>query len=521
MRNLKSISTLALATAISATLMLSGCGKKDKAATPKNAAKAVKNIEKVEVRKVSEAQAAQALSAACLGESGDSAFTWKSRDGEAGTYTFKGLTVEDAGDALSIGSLELVGMHMEGELAAFDKIVFNNISVDDDDVNFSADKIAVMEPSPVLANAFAQTLCGDDDAFEKLSGDISFGGFTMADIKFNADEGTGSIASLIIGHETEKTGMFSLKDMKLNVDADGEKVVLNLGSMDVTGMNMEKYGEFFGEAFKSGFNGTDITQDIADKISGSMNPYDPDYEHISMKDFNMNAAGMSLDFDSYVADMEKKGGKIISTQKMTPMTVKFDENASGDMAEMAEALTEFGYDELIFTMGGTTILDEKADSMTTEDTYFALKDGFTLSFDMEMTGYKDFMTKYNSMQLADNAGANAAMEMLTAMNFSDLTISFKDESILDKSFAFAAKEQGGSVAELKSQAKMGLAMMTMMAQDEAQQALAADAGKALTKLIDDGGTLVIRMQPKKGFNIADAIDGDIDVEKMGLSIKTK
>jgi len=521
MRNLKSISTLALATAISATLMLSGCGKKDKAASPKSVEKAVKNIEKVEVRKVSEAQAKQALSAACLGESGESAFSWKNRDGEAGTYTFSGVTAADAGDAMNMGSLELAGMRMEGDLVAFDKIVFNDTKVNDGETVFSAGKVSLMNPSPVLANAFAQLLCGDDDAFENLSGDISFGGFTMGDITFKADEGTGSIASFVVGRETDKTGMLSLKEMKFNVQEGGDDVSMNIGSMDMTGLNMEKYGDFFAEAFKSGFNGTDITQELADKVSASMNPYDPDYKHVSMKDFNVSVEGMTMNFDSYVADMEKKGSKVISTQKMTPFTVKFDKNASGEIAEMASTLKEFGYDELEFTMGGTTILDEKNDTMSTEDTYFAMKDGFKLSVDMEMANFKKFMTHYNSMQLTDNTSTNASLDMLGAMDFTDLTLSFKDESIIDKSFAFAAKSEGGSVAEIKSQAKMGLAMMSMMAQDEAQQKLATDASTALTKLIDDGGTLVVRMQPKKGFSFADAIDGDIDVAKMGLSIETK
>jgi len=289
----------------------------------------------------------------------------------------------------------------------------------------------------------------------------------------------------------------------------------------MTGLNMEKYGEFFGESFKSGFNGTDISQSVIKKLSARMDPYDPDYDHVSMKDFDMNIMGMSLGFDSYVADMEKKGSKIISTQKMSPMTLKFTDDASSDMAEARDALKEFGYDELVLTMGGTTILDEKTDTMTTDDTYITLKDGFKLSFDMDLNNYKEFMAKYNEMSLSDNPEPSAAMDMFAAMDFTDLKVSFTDNSIIDKSFAFAAKTQGGSVAELKSQAKMGMAMMTMFAQDEAQQKLAADAGTALTDLIDNGGTLTIRMQPKKGFDLGAAIEGDLDVEAMGLSISTK
>lgn len=517
MRNLKSISTLALATALSATLLLGGCGKKDKAATPK----ALKNIEQVDVRKVSEAQATQALSSACLSNSGDSALSWSSRDGEAGTYTFNDLSIEDAGEALKIGSLELVGMHMEGELTAFDKIVFNGINMDVEDVKFSAGKIALIEPSPVLANAFAQTLCGADDAFDNLSGDISFGGLTTTDLKFTADEGTGSLGSMVLGYETDKTGMFSMSDMKMNFDVDGETGQFNIGSIDMTGLNMDKYGEFFAESFKSGFNGTDISQSVVKKLSARMDPYDPDYDHISMKNVNIDIAGMTLDFNSYVADMKTKGGKIIATQEMSPMTIKFSDDASGDLAEAGAALKEFGYDELVLTMGGTTILDEKTDSMTTEDTYITLKDGFKLSFDMDMNGYSEFMAKYNELSLSDNPDPSTAMDMFATMDINNLTVSFRDDSIIDKSFAFAAKTQGGTVKELKSQATMGMAMMAMFAEDEAQQKLATDAGAALTTLINDGGTLVIRMQPKDGFDMGATLEGDIDVAAMGLSIETK
>ena len=154
-----------------------------------------------------------------------------------------------------------------------------------------------------------------------------------------------------------------------------------------------------------------------------------------------------------------------------------------------------------------------------------MKDGFKLSFDYDMVGYKAFAEKAASMQGSTGKSPMAAMGMLSEMKFNHLRLALRDDSIIDRSFKLAAKQQGGTPDALRQQAKMGLAFLPMMAQDEGQQKIAGELSTALGKLLDDGGTLVIDLSPKEAIDFGTIMQGgmggNLDVSTLGLTIETK
>ena len=512
-----SLSKLALATALSTTLMLGGCGKKN--AAPEVAA--------VKTRAVSDANAMQALTLMGLNESGSGELEWASRSGDKGNYVFTNVVPkgEDRKEG-NLGTLELKGVHMDGEQAVFDQIILSDFkALDDDETVVTFKTLSLTEPSPALAAAFADALGGNDDAFDDIEGNISFTAINFTGLKVVDEEGTVNLDSVNFGKSKDGTGVFSINDFNMDMTDDGTHIKMNLGSMDVTGVNIDKYKGIFEAGLKEGLSGdkSGLDEDALKKIMGAMDPYNPDFKDFSLKNFHIDADGLVVNLDSMKGNATRKGDKITMTQTMSPLTITPSKTSKDKgMKKFAEALDTLGYEKLEFTMTQNSVLNAKTDSMIIKDSYIAMKDGFKLSFDYDMVGYKAYMQE--ALALSGKAESNpmAMLGMLDKLQVKKMRIALKDDSIVDRAFKFAAKEQGGTPADLKQKAKMGLAFLPMMAKDESQQKIAGDLSAALGAWLDKGGSLVINMDPKEPVvigNIAKgSMTGAFDLGTLGLTI---
>lgn len=519
-----SASKIVLATVLSTSLLVGGCKNKN-ADTPK---KAASEIVKVESRKVNEADAQKALAAFSLDKSGSGTFEWADKSGAKGHYTYKDVTIKgDDKNAVKVGKMELVGAHMDGEKAAFDKIVFNDFRADDKEADVSIEKLSLIKPSPTLTNALARAFSGDEDAFENVEGDISFGAFELAGMNVKAEDGNMSLNHMSFGEAKDKTGVFSLKDMKFENHGKGENVSMSLESVHVNGANIQKYKDLFSTAIKEGKN-KNASEDAIRKMMSGMNPYDPDFKDFSIRGFKVDADGMKINLDSYEGKADKKGDKVHMSVKMSPLTiVPPKDTQKKELKEFNEALQTMGYDKLEFIAGGKSVLDAANDSMKTDDTYFEMKDGFRLSYNYDLAGYKAFLDKIMEASANGQSAKNpmAVMGAMGSLKVNKLKLTLRDDSFIDRSFKLAAKQKGGTPEQLKQQAKMGLAFAGMMAKDEAQQKLATELSTAVTKLIDEGGTLVIDMNPDSEVNLgalmAGGKGGNFDISKLGITISHK
>jgi len=512
--------------AIAATLILGGCGDKNKT----KASKAGVAIEKIEARKVSDAEGMQALAAFSLAKPGAGTLQWDNRDGSGGNYTFTDVTISDDDNTTTIGQIKVWGAHMAGEQASFDKMEFREFTARDgeDNTDVKIATITLVKPSPALAGGLAKAFSGDDDAFDNIKGDVGFQAISFTGFNLTDDDVNMNIKSMSMGEAKDKTGVFSLNGLTMNGKGDDDtkpNVKMSLGSMDITGANLSKYKGIMTQAMKSGGKDGDMSETAMADIMQSMNIYDPDFKTASIRNFDMNADGLLITLKSFEANANKKGGKVTMIQKMSPLVItppKDSENA--DMQKMTKTLASLGYESLEFTMGGKSVLDEKSDTMKGTDTYIELKDGFRLSYDFDIAGYKAFTEKAAAMSAqGDAANPMAAMGMMSALQVNKLRISLRDDSIVDRGFKLAAEQRGGTADALKSQAKAMLGFATMAAQDEAQQKLATEMVAALTKLIDNGGTLTIDMNPAKPVNFGEIAMGgmNVDVAALGLSVKTE
>ena len=515
------LSTLAFASVMTGSLLLGGCGNKNKAP---GAAK----LEKVQKRTVSEAEASKALKAMALDSSGAGALSWAARDGKAGNYTFHDVTLKNdkEGDA-KIGALELLGVHMQDDQPVFDKIAFKDVTIKDiedgkpTDVTFG--HISIVKPSPALSAAFAQAFRGDEDAFNKIEGDIGFKAVSFADMSVSDKDVNMAIKSMQMGENDDKTGVFALKNVSID-SKKGDDVTLRLASMDVTGANLQKYKALFKASMKDGKS----DKAMADFMQ-NMNVYDPDFRHADLKGLDMDIKGIKISLDSYVADITKKGDKLVGNANLSPLRITVPKDSSDKgIKKFREALDTMGYDSLEFTSKSHSEMDEKTDSLKASDSWIEMKDGFRLSYDMDMTGYKAFMEQAMALQAeqAKNGGKKsnpmAAMGMMGALKINNMRLALKDESLIDRSFKLAAAQKGGTPEALKTQAKAMLGFLAMAAKDEAQQKLAQDVGTAVSELIDNGGTLVIDINPKQPLNLMQlgmgAAGGKVDVAALGITV---
>jgi len=518
MRNLKSsVSALTLGAILSTTLILGGCGEKNKGETVK--------IEKVAIRNVDTNEAEKALKLMALYESGTGDVAWSVRKGDSGNYTFSNFENDsNEGDKGIFSLFELKGLHMEGENAAFDQMIFSDFSgTGDDGDKITIAKITLTEPSLALATAITRSFNGDDDAFNNIEGDVSFKALSFSGLKVADADGVLSMAGLKIGKDKDDTGYFSMNNLDMDMVSDGEKVIMTLGSIDVTGVNLAKYQGLIKAAMD---NDGKVDADAMKNIMGSMNAYDPDFKNFSLKNFNLDVLGLKVNLDSMTGKAKKKNGKVIMSQSMSPLTITPPvDPVDDDMKKITEGLASFGYDKLEFTMEQNSVLDEESDTMIVKDSYIQMKDGFKLSYDYDIAGYKAFSEKAMSLRGGSSTNPMAALGMMSELKFNHLRLALKDNSIIDRSFQFAADQQGGKPDTLRSQAKMGLAFLPMMAKDEGQQKLAEDLSKALGKLLDDGGTLVIDLSPKEAIDFGTimqgGMSGEIDIEALGLTIETK
>ena len=161
-----------LAVILSTSLVMGACSNKDKGPSAEKSAPAkalglkapsdkvfAKHFD-VPPRKVSDAEAKQALGELNLLEESGDALSWGKSSGKNGNYSYANLTAKDDDGEMTIAKAELVGVHMDGDIATFDRADFSGIKVYDEkeDVTVTLETLSVARPTPDMAQAIITSL---------------------------------------------------------------------------------------------------------------------------------------------------------------------------------------------------------------------------------------------------------------------------------------------------------------------------------------------------------------------------
>ena len=537
---MKNHKTLLSALLLSTALVIGGCGNKDKGADGSDkvaevvdyAVKSVDNktLEKmldVKSRKVQSAEAEDALSKMGLLEPSGS-LNWASKSGDNGSYSYKDVSVKsEDGETISIGTLDLTGVHMVDGDATFDRLDAKGVVIDGDDGDAKIERLSLARPNPKLGNGIMKAIGALEDLkdlddvdidVDLEDGEMAFGAFLMDGFSAKGDDADLTLASIGWG-EDEDSGkaVFRLQDLEVAGQAKGKDTPfkITLDSVSGSGIDMNYFRALGGGNF-----GKDIiarSQSLGVKGPG-FNPYSKTFDTFSMKNFNLNIDTLNVTTEGAAGKAVRKGGVTTVSQSLSPLRISFsDVPADRDLKEMKEGLASLGFDELVFSASQTSILDEDKDTFSVKDAVVNLKDGFNLSYDYEGSGLSSISGIDDGEMSPDEFQAALGNMKLKSMN-----MALTDYNLVNRIINFAAQEQGTSPALIKMQAKGGLMVLSLGAKNEAQGQALSDIGTALGSFIDDGGTLKIRLNPETPVSVDRFSDMDpesIDPAELGFSIE--
>ena len=521
---------LASALLLSSAFILAGCSSKDDGPSADVSApaaalglkgpsdKAFAKHFAVPKREVSDSEAQQALALLGLDAPTGETLKWDKSSGQNGRYSFSGLTAKDADSTLTIKSAELVGVHMAGDVASFDRADFSGISIynEDDNVTIAMDSLSMARPTPDMAKAIIESLAQmkevQDLNFEAGEGGAKFGALGMSGINVSSDD-INITADTMMWGEDEETELVDFKIEDVSFSGQGRG----------------------GDAFKgqlNSFSGTGLKTNALKNLRSkgrlplyltSFNPLSKTYDTIKMDGLNFDSDVVSVRSKGFEGKASEKGGVTTLRQVSDPFIITLKEAPNDADAKRAfELIKSLDFDELVMQKSQTTILDANTDTVQVKDGLVTMENGFNLSYNYSASGVKA-MT--DSLAEMERTGSRAQMEAsMDALKISGFQLRLEDNSIVDRSMNLAAQMRGGTPEGVKKELKMGLTLAPMMAGGGLEGEMIGEMASAFGDFIDGGGTLSIVMAPDTPIaasTLANYKGSDMTLEDLGFSAKVE
>lgn len=464
---------------------------------------------------------ADALAALGLSEPGRASWGERVQDGDGYVFTDFTLATDEAVLNADTVTLEDPRMSQNGPVFARLSVNMGEITYEDGSANF--DTFSITDAGPGVGRALANLINGQGGLDDIPLDQQTFASMSLETLRVtepgDASEGTGPSELIIRAIEArefdgETLADFSLTDLAFDSEVQGGgSAAVDLTSIEASGVNVA--------LLESGMSGEVASDPFMGAATGGFDQYD----RIALDGLRAVAGGAEILMPSFVGEIEERGDRLISTAAMPTLTVSPSDNAEGE--GFAEVLSQLGYETMAFSFASETEYDPDADRVTTTgDNYFAMEDGFLMSFEQDLSGVQAYTERMNAWlaetDLEAEANADEAAPTPPASVFEPLMIHsarivLEDRSLLDRALTLLAEQQGSTPAQLRAQAGMFVAMGGAMAGDAVPPALLNQMTGALTSFIGEGGALIATFEPDEPVSAARfmAEDGpDLD----GLSI---
>jgi hypothetical protein len=523
----------------------------------------------IQITRVDEATAASALEALHLANSGDGAVSWDSRTFDDGTYTFTGLTFTfpDSGDDLEAveddgtksqdtGEAETMDENSGGSgnntltaatmtLAAprFDEsgnVVFDRLSIDDilvgendDAFDGLIDRFLIEQPNASMASAVALGFSGESDIDVEMDQDRwTYGLFAVEGLNISGTEDGNnfavSLGRLAIDDLAEYTiGRFELMDFAI----EGTDDEIGIIDFRLDEMSADAIGQAITYPFVAQFalmnaalSDETPNDDVTDvpELPEDFDPLDA-YESATIRGLSANVGGITVQLDSLTANVDDNGNEVRYVSEMTPLIIAPDTDyALG--AQMAMGLGMLNYSQLEFVSEGASVYERDTDRAYTDgENYFAMRDGFRVEIESDMTGLMAYSLAAMQMGYTmDEPSPEQIMTLLEPLVLNSFVFRLEDQSLMDRALTAASAMQGMSKEQLRNQAGAMIALGTMGAPAEIPRALLTEFSTAMTSFIANGGSVEVRMTPDAPVSVAELVAqaeaGNLDYEAMGISI---
>ena len=518
-------------------LVMGACSPKDKGASAQKSAPAAALSLKgppdkvfarhfdVPKRKVSDSEAKEALGELKLLEKSGTDLSWAKSSGKNGNYVYKSLTTKSDEGELTIDRAELFGVHMEGDVASFDRADFSGIKIYDekDEVTITIDSLSVARPTPDMAKAIMESLKHakdmDDLEIHAKDIDLGFGAIAVNGVKVVSDEAKITTGQFIWG-EDEETGLsdFRLADVNFRMQEkeEDDPITGSLGELSATGLKTNM------------FKG--LTQDGRNpgKLIGGFNSLAQTYDTVKMDDLDIDSRVVSIRSKGFAAKATEKNGVTTMRSVGQPFIIKLKEAPKDREAKRAyDMIKSLDFDEIVLQTSQTTVLDSNKDTISVKDGRLSMKDGFALDYNYSASGLKAMtdqlaeMDKTGQNTRRGKAGIDAAMNDLKLSGFQ---MRLEDKSIVERGLKLAAEFRGASPSQVRKEIKVALALAPFAAGSDLERDMIGEAGKAFGKFIDDGGTLSIVLDPKTPISAQELSNlkrSDMTLEELGFSARVE
>lgn len=528
-----------LGAAASMVLATAACGKKEEKVEPApSAAETAKEVAKISLRPGNPSKAGDALAAMSLTDSGTGplSFAGKKVDGAKATYQDVAYVIPGEDASIKFGQVEFEGLDMTDSGASFSRLSLSNIEIvppeaDKDTGALTVSKIELLNPSPELA-AWVASLGGEAGpapfpAYDKLSFDAA----TLNGFKFRLNETDEDVTFdmgdvRVLGFGADKIGTLQIAGFTLDAydGKDDTRIKMSLGDMTLTGAKKAII-----DAMVAGAQAQGNDEAFAQALTEAMyaDPMDPGFDTFNLDGLAFDGEGVSFAMPSLQAMVtrDKDGQPARYVTKPYAMTLSADANGGEWGAQLAGALGMLGYEKLELTGEGVATFDPAKDTATYEKSTLKLKDGFELNITGTFGGLKAYGEALKLMDFAamDGGDPSAMMNAVSKLSLYDMTLTLKDDSIVDRIINLSATQSGQDPAELRNQVVMMASMGPMMAaQSGVDPELATELSTAISSFIQKPGTLTISLKPKAPLN-AQSFTSPEQITKgaLGLSATAK
>lgn len=474
-------------------------------------------------RAISDDEAQKALALLNMDAPSGDALSWDEMSGAAGNYSYKGLSTKTDEGLLTIDKVNLIGVHMAGGEASFDRADFSGLSLYDqeDDVTVTVDTLSLARPTPAMAQQMIEALqqikdvkdmsvdldgSGDED-------DASFGALGLSGMTLTSETLKASAQTLMWAEDAQT----ALADFKI------DDIVFS-GTGDQGGAYTGKLGSFFGTGFKSSAYGqmSGMAQSPL-SLMGGINPLAKTYDSLKLSGLDFDSDFVSVDFDGYEGKAVEKNGVTTLTEVSEPFVVKLKQApAQAQTKRLFDMAKSLEFDTLVFQSSQTTVMDANKDTVELKNGLLTMKDGFDLSYSYGASGIKA-MTQALSAA-GDNASEAQMMASLESLKINGFQMRLEDKSIVERGVKLAAQTRGGTPESVRKELAAVLTLAPLMAGGGLEGDMIKEMSQAFGDFVKNGGTLSVVMQPETPVAASEMVNfknSQMRLEDLGFSAKAE
>jgi len=507
--------------ALSSIMIMGGCKSKTGDTAAVEEANVVINtadygdigdVLKTAPRKTTAQDAEAALKAIGLWDAG-SKLSWESRSGSAGQYNFKNIKITTSDEeGVTIKSLNLGGLHMDGDVVRADIADFGGLTINDqrEDLTLEIEHLGLTD-LPLSKNLGAINQIDDLLGFGALkinNDEPSQGpsGAVFRGVSGTSDKTVFEIDTLGWGQDPKDQHIrFAAEDVMIKSE-DTTPITLRLETAKLRSLNPVNLAE----AETAG----DLSQagGFLDMLAAN-----PQIGDMTVEGFDIQSAAVSVNLPSLKQSAQQNGNVTTINSDMPELSIDISapENLPADAQSVLGIIQTLGFDKMVFSAKSAAEMDKSKDSVTIKAASFDLQDGFDLNYKGEISG----LSRLNNIN--PNAGPDDIKAVQDMVKIHGLALSLEDKSIVERGFNLAGAMMGKTPKGLRREANGALALGSLAALTRKDGAIYGELARALGEFIQDGGTLTIQLAPDTPITLNDLQDlqgGQIpDLKRLGLS----